>query len=262
MSDESTRVEPGRVPPEAEAEIDTAFVRRYDHQVLHALNRAWFGPLGYYNVGWWGEGAVHQEQACEALVDRLIDRLLPAPGPLLDVGCGLGATTARLAARAPQVTGINLSATQIEHARARHPDVAFAVMDAAALPLPHRSVGGILSVEALFHVDTRQRFFERAAAVLAPGGRLVATDLLCADRALFGAWMVPPDNDLPDLEAYAAAVERAGLRVTGLDDVTDHTWRPFCLRRAAAADGPLRRWFEDMAERGVRHYLVLEATAP
>jgi MPBQ/MSBQ methyltransferase len=238
------------------------FVRRYDHQMLHALNRAWFGPLGYYNVGWWDEDTTSQEQACEGLVDRLIELLLPADGPLLDVGCGLGATTARLAARAPQVTGINLSTAQIEQARARYPSVAFSVMDAASLPLPPRSVGGMLSVEALLHVDPRQRFFERAAEVLAPGARLVATDLLCADRELFGAWMLPARNDLPDLQAYACAVEEAGLQVTRLQDVTEPTWRAFCRRRAAAAEGPLRAWFEELGHRGVLHYLVLVATAP
>lgn len=246
----------------SEIDADTAdFDTRYDARILHTDSRAWFGAEGFYNVGWWDAGTPDQPAACRALVDRVIAELPAGSGPLVDVGCGLGATTARLAAALPgrRVTGVNTSEVQLAWARSRHRDLVFARMDAAELPLPASSVEALVSIEALLHVRTRRAFFDRAAEVLVPGGYLVVTDLLPGDPDCIGRWMLPAENNERDLDDYRASLESAGLEVTRLDDVTEHTWRAFCARRAAAEAEPLRAAFVDLGARGARHYLLVVA---
>jgi SAM-dependent methyltransferase len=56
-------------------------------------------------------------------------------GPVLDVGCGPGAVTAYLAKRGLDVSGVDLSARMIDHARRLHPDQRFDVASATDLNL-------------------------------------------------------------------------------------------------------------------------------
>ena len=41
----------------------------------------------YFNFGYWGAGAKAQRQASEALVDRLVARIVNRTGRILDVAC-------------------------------------------------------------------------------------------------------------------------------------------------------------------------------
>jgi SAM-dependent methyltransferase len=54
-------------------------------------------------------------------------------GPVLDVGCGPGSVTAYLAERGLDVSGVDLSARMVEHARRLHPGQRFAVASATEL---------------------------------------------------------------------------------------------------------------------------------
>jgi trans-aconitate 2-methyltransferase len=99
---------------------------------------------------------------------------------VLDVGCGTGRLTERLAERLPRgrVVAVDRSATMIAAARAylvlRQPlHVTFTQADAAALPFS--GVADAVFSTATFHwVLDHDRLFASLFAALRPGGRLVA----------------------------------------------------------------------------------------
>lgn len=95
---------------------------------------------------------------------------------VLDVACGAGYGTALLAARAEKVTGVDLSAEAVDHARATYAQLANAQFTCAScteLPLPDSSVDLVVSFETVEHIDQQEAFLAEAARVLAPGGLLL-----------------------------------------------------------------------------------------
>jgi SAM-dependent methyltransferase len=95
--------------------------------------------------------------------------------PVIDVGCGPGRTTALLAARGVQVTGIDLSPGMIEVARRDHPELDFRVGSMTRLDLPDGQLGGVLSWWSIIHLprDVVPQAFAEFHRVLAPGGVLL-----------------------------------------------------------------------------------------
>jgi len=126
-------------------------------------------------------------------------------GPVLDVGCGPGNLTAYLAERGLDVSGVDLSARMIEHARRLHPDQQFAVASATDLNLADSSYGGILGWWSLFNLPRHilPAVLESFARALVPGGHFV-----------MGTHM--GDGDIERTEAYGAVPVAW----------TTHLWQP------------------------------------
>ncbi|MEW6581245.1 MAG: methyltransferase domain-containing protein [Actinomycetota bacterium] len=110
----------------------------------------------------------------------LLDRLpLDGAETVVDAGCGTGRVTEALLARLPRgsVVAVDASRHMLRRAAERlggDPRVTFLHADLAApLPLP-APVDAIVSTSALHWVADHDRLFRDLAAVLAPGGRLVA----------------------------------------------------------------------------------------
>jgi SAM-dependent methyltransferase len=94
----------------------------------------------------------------------------------LDVACGEGYGSALLARSAAHVTGIDIAAEAIAHARARYrarPNLEFRQGDCAALPLTEASFDVVVSFETIEHVAAQQAFVAEVRRVLAPGGLFV-----------------------------------------------------------------------------------------
>jgi SAM-dependent methyltransferase len=158
-------------------------IRVYDRTMPGSNQRRYYDNSGYFNFGYWAAGAKSQREACDALVDQLTARIAADPGRILDVACGLGASTRRLAqSYAPDmVTGINISRAQIAEAQARTPGCAYKVMDATQIDFPDCYFGAVICVEAAFHFDTRDKFLKEAHRVLKPGdfSQLLSDHLPC-----------------------------------------------------------------------------------
>jgi len=198
---------------------------------------------------------------------EVLDRLrLEGGESVLDAGCGSGGVTAELLKRLPRGKVIALDGSPAMIAEAeRHlagaaasGQVGFSCQDLAGFSLPHR-VDRVFS-NAVFHwVGDHPALFLRLAAVLRPGGRLVAqyggrgnaarpvaaiTDLLRSgefDRWLSG-YGVPWTFSRPE--------ETAGwLREAGFED-------PDCRleNRTARPEDP-RAFFETSFLAGVRERL-------
>jgi ubiquinone/menaquinone biosynthesis C-methylase UbiE len=131
-----------------------------------------------YDEGWLGQ--LHHQ-----IADRTADLALtciPAPGRILDVGCGTGYLLGRLAARAPQaeaLAGIDAAPAMIEVATAAGADarLSFVVGTAERLPWPEASFDLVVSTTSFDHWADQRAGLAECARVLAPGGCLVLADL-------------------------------------------------------------------------------------
>ena len=97
---------------------------------------------------------------------------------VLDVACGEGYGSALLAAVAGTVTGIDIDAAAIAHARASYaalPNLHFAEGSAASLSLPDASVDVVVSFETIEHLPRadQPRMLAELARVLAADGVLL-----------------------------------------------------------------------------------------
>ena len=200
-------------------------IRFYDRLMRSSRHRGYYGKSDFYNFGYWGAGAATQREASEALVDSLVGRLPQRDGNILDVACGLGASTRRLLASYPaeKITAINISATQVARASKNAPGTTVIRMDAAKLDFPDNSFHAILCVEAAFHFDTREAFLREAFRVLKPGGSLVLSDILfhgftapISDRL-----GVPKANLIADIQAYAEQLRSTGFQEIDVRNATN-----------------------------------------
>lgn len=149
----------------------------------------------------------HGDGAGGAYRRRLLGHLPPDPQHVLEVGCGAGAFTGLLAARARRVTALDLSPQMLRLARSRtagRANVDYVLGDVMRLPLPAGAYDCVVSIATLHHLPLA-RALGKMKDALRPGGVLVVHDLL-ADAGLF-------DRGLSAL-AYPLSVLRR-LRETG-----------------------------------------------
>ena len=200
-------------------------VRAYDRLMRNSRQRRYYGNSDFYNFGYWRSGAQNQREASEALVDKLLEPVSHKAGRILDVACGLGASTRRLLESYPpeNITAINISAAQVARARENAPGATVLQMDAAKLDFPDNSFDAVLCVEAAFHFNTRDAFLREALRVLKPGGSLVLSDILFRGftAPVSESLGVPKANLIADIEGYGAQLRTIGFHDVRIDDATD-----------------------------------------
>lgn len=136
----------------------------------------------------------------------------PAGGSVLDVGCGTGEITFRLAERFPQAffTGIDLEQAHLERARIRcsrfGSRTTFQNGDAMALPFPDASFDLVVCRHLLQAVPDAARVLAEIKRVLRPGGR---AHLIAEDYGML--WCHPTELDADDFwqrlpPRYSAAI--------------------------------------------------------
>ncbi|HET7315306.1 methyltransferase domain-containing protein [Salinisphaera sp.] len=127
--------------------------------------------------GWRAGDYARNARFVAELATDLIDWLAPAPGEtILDLGCGDGALTERIAAAGADMVGVDGSASMVAAARER--GLTAVVADARALGAVaalDRAFDAVFSNAALHWMhDDPQAVIEHVFARLKPGGRFVA----------------------------------------------------------------------------------------
>jgi trans-aconitate methyltransferase len=170
---------------------------------------------------WSPAGYAHHAGFVAALGAGILERLAPIPGErILDLGCGDGVLTARLAERGAAVVGVDASDAMIEAARAR--GLYARVMDARQLTFDGE-FDAVFSNAALHWVHEADAVLAGVHRALKPRGRFVAefggfgcvAAIAVAIRAVMARhridrpwpWYFPTDVE------YAARAEANGLTV-------------------------------------------------
>jgi MPBQ/MSBQ methyltransferase len=197
-------------------------MRSYDRTIAAGFLRRYYEDSGFLNWGYWDARPKSQREASEALVDKLLDKIPQKGGRILDVACGLGASTRRLmhSYATHMITGINFSEFQLAEARKRAPGCTFRCMDAARLDFPDAQFDAVICVEAAFHFDTRDAFLREALRVLKPGGWLVLSDVLFRGYLASVVARVPRGNHVASIADYARRLEAAGFEQIDVQDAT------------------------------------------
>ncbi|WP_328424824.1 class I SAM-dependent methyltransferase [Streptomyces sp. NBC_00443] len=101
--------------------------------------------------------------------------LVEGDGPVADLGCGPGRTTARLASLGLSVFGLDLSESMLAIARRENPGLRFEQGSMLELDLPDGALAGALSFYSSIHtpVDRLPDLFAEFHRVLAPGAPLL-----------------------------------------------------------------------------------------
>jgi 2-polyprenyl-3-methyl-5-hydroxy-6-metoxy-1,4-benzoquinol methylase len=93
---------------------------------------------------------------------------------VLDVGCGAGEFSAKLARAGAHVVGIEVAPTALDRARTNHPDLDFRLVELdQPLPFDDNSFHVVWAGEVIEHVADTARWLSELRRVLAPGGRLL-----------------------------------------------------------------------------------------
>lgn len=184
---------------------------------------------GYANLGLFLPGTPDFATACDNMMAMLLGKLDRREGPLLDVGCGLGGTTAYLARHFPAgvVHGINVSSYQIEQCRKRVPGAHFEVMPAEQMRFPDAMFGAVVSVEAALHFKGRREFLREALRVLKPGGEIVVADMVFNGEPKVFRKVLAGQECYADLGMYRALWEECGFGNVVIDDITQASWHAF-----------------------------------
>jgi len=160
------------------------------------------------------------------LAAGVLELLDAKPGErILDLGCGTGHLTARIAEAGAHVVGIDRSPEMIRQAREKYPSLHFEVMDAREISL-EGTFDAVFSNATLHWIREPERVIAGIKKLLRPGGRFVAEfggkgntgELL---RAVQHAWQqlglagpAPHPWYYPSLAEYAGLLELHGFEVT------------------------------------------------
>lgn len=179
----------------------------------------------------------------------LIDWLQPVSGErILDLGCGTGDLTAKLAESGAHVVGCDFSPDMIEAARSKYPQLSFSVADAHTYRASE-PFDAIFSNAALHWMKQPEKVAESVWLALVPGGRFVAefggkgncAQVIDALRVALGKRGISADERnpwyFPSIGEYASLLERQGFRVV----LSSHFDR---LTLMPDGEGGLRHWLD------------------
>jgi SAM-dependent methyltransferase len=153
------------------AEVDDLSIEDLVARVFHRPDH-WTAAMGAARV----RRTLAQPQELRGDVRGWMADAVPAPGPFLDVGCGLGGLLSAAAIEGRQGIGIDQSlhlaiiAHRMIAAQGGTPVVAAGFGE--CIPLADGSVAGVTMQDVLEHVDSKDAVLREANRVLGPGGTL------------------------------------------------------------------------------------------
>ena len=176
------------------------------------------GLLSVFTKRWSDEQRRAVDEAQSATMIRLAGPL--EDQTVLDLGCGVGRLSARLAPLAGSVTGIDISRGMIDRARERVPGAEFRVTRPGQFDLPDAHFDCIIASFVFQHIlddEVFTRTLGECDRVLRPGGRLVMMEGLGAQRHR------PDNSDITVVRTLADIAGGLGDRFA-LEEQRDCVW--------------------------------------
>ncbi|KPK48195.1 MAG: hypothetical protein AMS22_15720 [Thiotrichales bacterium SG8_50] len=175
--------------------------------------------------------AVYAVRFCDELNGKPFDRSLlqrfvtaVPDGPVCDLGCGPGHVAAHLQTLGANSMGFDLSPKMIAEAERRYPTVEYRVGDMADLDMPSESLGGIVALYSIIHLERQklEEAFREMHRVLKPAGQLLVSfhkgeGILHEDNVLdtdvsFDCTLFEPDEVSGKLERVGFSIAEATVR--------------------------------------------------
>ncbi len=147
-------------------------------------------------------------------ISRLLDRVVVRGSTVVDVPCGYGRFTLRLAARGALVFGVDISDRMVARTRERwRPGVPGAAADVTTLPFANDSVEGAVVMRLLHHLEDseRQRALNEIARVISEWAVLSAYTVAPLHRLVRRVQGRPPKEAAMSL--LRKQIESAGLEI-------------------------------------------------
>ena len=136
-----------------------------------------FGTMEYYDkmATEWAERGYAQEAEVECLRDFL--SMLPEGARVLDLCCGAGYESRRIADLGYEAVGIDFSEESIKIARQKNPSISFYQEDMLCDYSYTGTVDAIIVIAGLVHIETTKLplAFEQMRKVLKRGGKLLVS---------------------------------------------------------------------------------------
>lgn len=200
----------------------------------------------------WGDGYLSPGGPEE--VDRVLVGLDLKGKRVLDIGCGTGGITLRLAEThgAAEVTGIDVEAPVLARARREAAGrglaerVAFVQVAPGPLPFPDASFDLVFSKDAIIHIPDKDALFADLFRLLVPGGTFAASDWLIGHDGAPSAAMkhyVAQEGlsfGMASPARYRRAMEGAGFVDVAITD-RNAWYREVARAELARLEGPLYR---------------------
>ena len=209
---------------------------RWDYRWVWGVRNTYALHFGYYD-----EQATYHKAAVANMNKVMADlAAIQAGEKVLDAGCGVGGSSIWLAQNRNCTTvGVTPIESQVKDAlgNARRQSVSartsFLLADYHKVPFEDGSFDVVWALESVCHAERKLDFYQEAARLLRPGGRLVIAEYVRKQRPYseenefqlrrwLNNWAIP---DLDTVSEHAAHAQKTGLVDFTFRDITQHTMR-------------------------------------
>jgi cyclopropane fatty-acyl-phospholipid synthase-like methyltransferase len=174
-----------------------------------------YDALGEDYVAW---AASFADPARRRMLEAFSARMA-AGARVLDIGCGPGVPSTKVLANRFEITGVDISETQLDAARRNVPEATFVLGDLMLVDFAPGSFAGVTAFYSIIHVprEDHARLFERVSRWLVPSGLFLATLSATDDPDWTGDWLGQPMF----FSGYEANVNRELVAAANFDLLID-----------------------------------------